>query len=496
MYNTKKSLAIAGVFLAIVLIAIRVFLSTQDEPDLVLGASARAAGCLYELVEDNGSYQFHPVDDCGSIPVPKVTITPTITVTATVSPTSTIEPTATVTPTVPPTSTPVVMVTPYPGAPLCAAHSNDVFHTLWDNSGCHYDHEHGEYPFTQAITDTFPGFNLKELLGNVEIGHTNPSSPMENTHKHGGFKWNVQLLHPRGCAGFEGAATGVNGSVIQFHGFGDYSIEAEARIHSTVALFRQCKVGNPTDYGYVFINQLQDYGQRITPYQGTILPYPNQPTPPFPSAHGPYLSFNCIDLVAPHVAQCRNSLSQALGSSSSSNWTSKVAGAGHSDTPATFRLLWRVRDTYQNFDWNDQIYPFTFVWLCTADGGSTYAPAGCKYNNTTTQVHEIAGVIPTSWDNLSGFDTNPTVGRITADGFLDSEGQVDTVCTEAGGECYPIKLINAFAGTYGSVLVFTPGKGTNIVPYLPERDIYFCTGLPCAEADTGAQPSGWLGQEN
>jgi hypothetical protein len=45
-------------------------------------------------------------------------------------------------------------------------------------------------------------------------------------------------------------------------------------------------------------------------------------------------------------------------------------------------------------------------------------------------------------------------------------------------------------------LVFTPGKGTNIVSYLPERDIYFCAGVPCSETTAGAVPSGWIGTEN
>lgn len=382
-------------------------------------------------------------------------------------------------------------VGPFIGAPLCETHDNSVFHTLWNSAeGCHYDHEHGQSPFTPEVETAFPGFDLFALLGNVQVGHTNPSSDMENTHKHGGNKWNVQLVHPQGCAGFESAATGVNGSVIQFHGFGDYAIEAEVRIHSSVALLRQCKSSNPNDFGYIFVNQLQDYGQRITPYQGTILPYPNQPIPAFPSPRGPYLSFDCDDRVGASVAQCAST-------SAVSNWASKVTGTGHSDAPALFRLLWRVIDNYQTFDWNDQVYPFKFFWLCTSDGGVTYNPVGCRKNNATTQVHEIAGVIPASWDNLAGWDSNPAVGRITAQGFVDGSGNIAPDCTVAGGNCYPIKLVNAFTGTYGSVLVFTgAGKGTNVVPHHPSRNIYFCNGVVCSETSPGAVPSGWIGSEN
>ena len=322
---------------------------------------------------------------------------------------------------------------------------------------------------------------------------------MENTHKHGGFKWNAQLAHPQTCAGFESAATGVNGSVIQFHGFGDYSIEVETRIHSTVAFLRQCKSTNPTDYGYVFINQLQDYGQRITPYQGVILPYPNQPVPAYPSPSGPYLSFDCIDLIEPYDIRCKNSL---INASAGSTWTSKVTGStpknpigGHSDSAPLFRLLWRVADNYQLIDWEDQEYPFTFHFVC---GDTTYDPIGCKFNNSTTQVHEIAGVIPAAWDNLTGWDTNSAVGRITAEGYVNSLGVINAACTSPSTEsdCFPIKLVNAFTGTYGSVLVFTSGKGINIVPRNPERDIYFCDGATCLYTSPNAVPSGWIDTDN
>ena len=120
----------------------------------------------------------------------------------------------------------------------------------------------------QEVAATFPGFDLRALIGGVGVGHTNPSSPMENTHKHGGFKWDVTLSHSAGCVGGEGYPTGVDAMVIQYHAFGDYSIEFESRTHSAVGLLRQCQAGNPTDFGYVFVNQLQDYGQRVAPVSG------------------------------------------------------------------------------------------------------------------------------------------------------------------------------------------------------------------------------------
>lgn len=389
-----------------------------------------------------------------------------------------------------------------PDAPACPTHDNNTFHALYDSgAGCHYDHEHGVTPFAPEVAAAFPGFDLYALLGNVQIGHTNLSSPMENDHKHGGFKWNVQLQHPQGCSGFEGAVSGVNGSVIQYHNFGDYSIELEASHHTTVALVRLCNSANSADYGYLYTTQFQSYGEVCVPYQGTVFVYPYYSVPLYNCGFGQYLSVNCIG----PVAQCRTDLAQAQNSPASSNWTSKITGSAVNKTTGEslrpqgstlFNLLFRVRDTYQNFDWNDQTHPFTFIWLCTSDGGLSYNPAGCQYNNTTSQVHEIAGTIPAAWDNLAGFDSDPRVGRITAEGYTTRFGVLNPACTTPGEDCHPVKLVEAFVGKYGSVLVFTGSKATNIVPKLPKRDIYFCNGQVCDEGAAGATPSGWVGQNN
>jgi hypothetical protein len=387
---------------------------------------------------------------------------------------------------------------PFPGAPLCTdsgeAHDNNRFHSLWDGErGCHYDHEHGQDPFTPEVEAAFAGFDLHALMGHVGVGHTNPSSPLENTYKHGGFKWNVQLTHPQGCQGFEGSTNGVNGSVIQYHNFGNYSVELDGPVHSTLALLRQCTAADAADYGYVYTVQLQSYGQVVVPYQGTIFPYPYYTVPAYASARGPYLSVDCIG----QARQCRQSLDVAQRNVSASIWTSKPTGRGtRPESSSLFRLLFRVADAYQNFDWTDQTYPFTFLWLCTSDGGETYDPAGCRYNNSTTQVHEISGEIPAAWDNLPGFDTEPEVGRITAEGYTTWYGELNPACTAADEDCHPIRLVRAFVGTYGSVLVLTPGKGANTEPYLPERDVYFCGGQMCAEGDPGAVASGWIGPGN
>lgn len=431
-----------------------------------------------------------PTETPSDTPTPTPTDTPTETLTPT--------PTETVTPTSIPTNTPTATpVAPYPSAPLCAGeHNHSEFHTLWNSAdGCHYNHEHGQYPFTQSVADTFPGFDLFALLGSVEVGHTNPSSEMENTHKHGGMKWDVTLSHTKGCTGGIGAPIGVNALVLHYHAFGDYSIEFESRVHSALALLRQCKTSNPTDYGYVFVNQFQDYGQRITPYQGIVLPYPDTPNPAYPAANVPYFSVSCLG----NVPQCRPSIPYVFQKNADafSTWFSNGFPNQTIGSPL-FGIELRVRDNYQLLDYSDLTYPFTFKWLCSSDGGLTYAAlAGCRYNNSTTRVHGVRGEIPASWDNLVSFDSNPTLGRITAEGFVTHYGVLNVACTEPGIDCHPIKMVNAFTGKYISQFALVAGKASQAPENLPERDICFTSvGILISCDSSGAISSGWIGAEN
>lgn len=401
-----------------------------------------------------------------------------------------------------PTITPTPLVTlsadiPYPSAPLCAEHNTNVFHTLWNpDRGCHYDHEHGTNPFTSEVDAIFPNYDLYRLLGEVGVGHTNPSGPMENTHKHGGFKWDVVLSNPHGCvAGFEGATYCISAAAIQYHNFGDYSIEMEARIHSAVGLLKVCNPAQPSDCGYIYTVQHEEYGQRTTPYQGTVIPYPNIPLPIYGGGFGPYFTIDCVYT---GLVGCRTSLDQIRSRNLNANsiWTSKPTGSGERPSGSTLlRVLFRIRDTYQVFDSRDMVYPFTFAWICSNDNGATFTPVGCRWNNSTTKVHEVAGTIPVLWDNLSGFDTNPAIGRITADGYTDRFGALDLECNAPSSECFPLKLVNMFVGFYGDYL--TANKVSSTSPTTnPERDIYFCNGVLCSETSPNAIPSGWIGTGN
>lgn len=465
-----------------------------------------------------------------------VATTPTLTATifpsVTISPVVTATKTVTASPTLPSTGN----IAPYPAAPACDHSSNDVFHTLWDSvQGCHYDHEHGTSPFIPSVAIAFPGFNLFELLGGVGVGHTNPSSPAENVAKHGGFKWQVDLASQNGplpvCQqGFENGAIAVKGYALQFHAFGRQDIEHEARNHSSVALLSLCKDGNPNDVGYMYVVQLQEYGQRVMPYQGFVMPYPDNFQPVYISPRGPYFTTECekgdgnptgvdysfVDLDGnTRLVDCR-----VPGDTQNNNntiWTSKpTQSAGPSGRPETsglLRWLFRGRDNYQHVDMtdietlSDLVHPFPWSFVC---GDATFNPTGCRYNSSTMTVQEIMGDIPAAWDGLAGFDTDTRPGRITAEGFVTQFGNLRQSCTSAYSAvytmtldgmivtdpgCYPIKLVSAFVGRYSSEL--SVNKVSNPDPFnTPERDIYFCNGVPCSETSPGAVPSGWIGSQN
>lgn len=444
-------------------------------------------------------------------PTPTITRTPTVTLT--LEPTSTptesgtptdtpiasatvfsdTQPSATPNPFTPePTSTVGETFTPWPSAPLCdeEIHNTAIFHTLWNSAlGCHYDHEHGESPFTEDVFETFLEFDFYALLCGMEVSHCNPSSPMENTHKHGGHKWQVNVPAPQGCfIGFENAVTGVDASVVQYHAFGDYSIEFEARIHSSLFMGQLCRPGQ--DPGYIFTIQHQDYGQRLAPYQGDILLYPDTPLPAYASPLGPYFTIDRFG----DCFGCRESLAFVRDRNINANsiWTSK---GGHTAPSGStlFNLLFRIRDNYQLLEWHDTTYPFIFGWVC---GESAYNPLGCRYNNSTSTVHEVGGIIPAAWDNAPGIDTEPEVGRVSFEGFTTRFGLINPNCSGVSDECFPLKLVRAFVGKYGAELSVLKVGNPNPVD-TPERDIYFCVGgIVCSETSVGALPSGWIGQNN
>lgn len=420
--------------------------------------------------------------------------TPTLSDTPSITPTSTdtpdVTPSDTLTPV--PTSTPGPVITPYPSAPLCPSHDTSLFHSLWDSErGCHYTHEHGAYPFA-FIATAFPDLDASALLCGYEISHCNPSSEMENTHKHGGHKWQV-THNPNGCVAygaFANATLCVIDAAIQYHAFGDYSAEMPARFHSAVAFLRICPDGQLNDCGSAFISQLVDFGQCVSPYQGDVIPCVSNPSPSYDAARAPYAATDCVSSTDP---RCRPSRQFVLNRDANVNsiWTTHPQNVDGSDL---FVFLYRVRDAYQLYVSGSN--PIVFAWLCSSTSGVSYtALIGCRYNNSTTTVQEIGGTIPDTWDNLATFDTNPEIGIITAQGYVTDFGLLNTECSAPASNCHPIQLVNVPVGIYGAHLIDDKDNQFDPVSQ-PERDIYFCGMVVCSETSPDAVSSGWIGAEN
>lgn len=489
----------------------------QDKAKAVASATAAAAKPTRASTATPGA-STTPLPPTATLALPSATATD-LPASATESASATIEASATPGATLEPSATAAASATegaaiaPYKGAPLCLdtgeLHDKSLFHTIWDSArGCHYDHEHGFDPFTPEMQAIFP--NLYDFLGRVQIGHSNPSSPCENElgpcgaaiGKHGGFKWYADASVPSGCVlGFEGGTVCALAVAIEYHAFGDKTFELEPRVHSLAAAILQAKPGNLADTGLVEVIQHADYGQNVVPYQGDIMPYPNAPNPAYDPRQAPYISSDCIgQKTASERGQCRASREQILDRSLNTNsvWVSKRAENVAPSGSHLLAILFRVKDDYQVFDWTDKVYPFKFIWLCSGDGGAHYqASAGCGYNNSSTTPHEIWLDIPAAWDNLAGFDTNPDAGRITADGFVTSHGDLAAagICAIPGAACFPIHMESAFVGLTSIELsehkVANPNRDDT-----PDRDIYFCGSLVCREGDPGALSSGWIGQGN
>lgn len=423
-------------------------------------------------------------------PTPSPTLTQAAPATDTSSPVVTITQAITITPD---TNPDVVLA--YPDAPPCPTHDPTIWHALWDSEyGCHFNHEHGADPFTPLVANIFARLSdLHELLCGLEISHCVPSSPMENTMKHTGHKWQVSR-NPNGCFPFAGmqanVTIGVDFMAMQYHNFSPYykgaaMPELDSRTHSMVGAFRQCKQSNPNDFGYMWIEQLQDFGPILKHYQGPRLNYPQNPD--FYAVHlAPYIAGHCI-----FGDGCRTSLAQAQANNSNCIWTSdpdNVAGS------KLFAMLFRCKDSSQMVDGRDTTYPYTAYWLCTADGGLTFKQEGCKNNSSTSTIHEITGVIPSSWDNDED-DSDPRVGRITATFYVTRFGERNPACTTYSLDCQRIVLVEAFVGKYGAQWI--DGK----IPQFsdeaqPDRDICFLNNVAVPCSTSGSIPSGWIGAEN
>lgn len=92
-------------------------------------------------------------------------------------------------PTATPAPTQISYFEPYPEAPLCAEHYNNVYHGLFDSIlGCHYDHTHGDNP--HLVDDIFGTDIYSYIEGEVSYPWHTPGENEEIKHK--SYFWIVE----------------------------------------------------------------------------------------------------------------------------------------------------------------------------------------------------------------------------------------------------------------------------------------------------------------
>jgi len=375
---------------------------------------------------------------------------------------------------------------PYPGAPLCATHNPTAYHTLWNSAEeCHYDHEHGSMDFGQAAA--LLGVDLTTFTGGQQISYPwqtmHHDGCLENDCKHGGYKWTFKTTNEDPCIAAEVGPNGTDGYAVQFHGRGDAE-DNLTRVHSSFIAVVVCNVQGQR--GVLVTGGWQDYGQRVSSYQSEdILALSGQPDPAYRGLLSPYLSLDCYDDTGNQADDCGTKFIH-----SGATWVSRPQAREMIDCcHKVAQLLFRSRDPHQWVNGSSRFLldAQTFRWVC---GVETYNPVGCRGNNTTVRIHQVFGDVPEAWDSLDG----AVDGLVTWQGYTDRWGNVVEGCEQAGLDCVPIYLQNVPVGGFSST--FDNEVPASSPEALPERDIYFCSSLPCTEGDFGAVSSGWIGAEN
>lgn len=396
------------------------------------------------------------------------------------TPTSATSPTQAVTPPPPP---PGGGIQPFPNAPSCAAlgvpHNGTTYHGIWNYEyGCHYDHEHGDNPFTSEFWSRY----LAEVGQQLSYPWATPN---ENVIKHAGYKYHIRTDIP--CVGRENSPLGVSDALIISHGVGDYEFAMATPFHSSYGVIRICDVDNPSDNGVLASGGWQNFGQRTSPYQGAVLDFDyttemgmiGEGYSPYDPAREPYISIDCVG------DECNRTLANVTGNST---WISEPVNLFGNEL---FAFLFRVRDAHSVVDGFDPAV-LNFLYVCSNDGGQTYTKQNCRNNNTASLVHEIMGTIPQSWDSLDGSND----GHVTYNGYTDRWGRLNQNCSSPGLDCVPLYMDNVPVGRYGMQHSPGPDRQPFHQDSIPDRDVYFCGGNVCSESSPGSVPSGWVNVSN
>jgi hypothetical protein len=372
---------------------------------------------------------------------------------------------------------------PYASAPLCSTHDATKWHGLWDSArGCHYDHEHGDDP---SLADSYFG-PAGAQWGGQAISYPFATSDMENTHKHGGYKYSVKMpnYHPWPACGVnsdvDNSATGNNcivASRIEYHIVGG-TMDTLARVHSYYMEAYVCKYPAYTDCGIIRIGGHADFAELKAPHYSTRIVRPGGMVdfgnglmmdyapdgPDLPATSGePYvfmIPFSDSELAErlAHPPTTPNATMDQWSMQDLNDCEPKPAGDPCHNKFA--RFLAQVGDAWNLLDTQN---PNNLRWICKGQ-------PGCQYNGSLKGVNEIGFLVLQAWQSSGN-------GFVTMQGFTDRWGnpRTDGACTSASVDCVPLSLEHAPVGYAGSRM----DNGCECVVY--EYDTYF-----------NNQPSNWI----
>jgi hypothetical protein len=392
-------------------------------------------------------------------------------------------------------------IAPYPDAPACppAAHDATKFHTLWNaDLGCHYDHEHGE-PFPTWARQVFGDYTR---FTGAEISYP-WQTPNENRLKHEGYKLYHKDLRqgfpysldyefstdpcppftemPDITPGQPGSRNLVRVAAysLQTHNLA-HAHEAMTRKHSYVAMLLVCDPAT-NQFGTIITGGHADYGQRVSPYQGSVLVLPDQPQPPYNPGREPYLAHPCADAACGDFSRRQN-----RKIANAATWTNEPVNVVSANKIVNFSF--RIRNVFDGIE--DRFTTPEPVYLCTSDGGHTFHQPGCYSVGTQHNFFQVRG-----WGVPAQLGTT---GRVTFAGFTDLNGNIAPSCTEASSTCVPLRIQNAPVGSLmGDDQTKDFGIGSFDRSLFTERNICFDTADNQTNCEArGSIPAGWIGEKN
>jgi hypothetical protein len=392
------------------------------------------------------------------------------------SPTATSSPKPILTQTVAATPTQITGASaPYKGAPECPTHDPTAWHSLWDSKrGCHYDHEHGDDP---SLGDAYFG-KAGSLWGGQTISYPFATSSMENTMKHGGYKYFVRTpqYHPWPPCGTHSetdtSPTGNNciiASRVEYHIVGG-TMDSLARYHSFYLELVVCKYPAFTECGIVRTGGHADFANLIAPHYGPRIVRPGGTVdfgdgmlmsfapdgPDLPALSGePYVM---MIPYTPEELSYHQAYTPTPPNATMDQWSMQELNdceptpAGDPCHNKYAGFFAQVGDSWNLLDTQN---PNTIHWICKGQ-------PGCQYNGSLTGVNGVGALILQTWQSSGD-------GFVTLKGYTDRWGnpRFDGVCTAVSVDCIPFVLEKApvgFASTH---------TADECVCLVYEHDIYF-----------------------